>query len=143
MTIRKLLNEWQDKDPVTTIIDHGANPGLVSHFTKYALIEIAEKILKEKPGDPRRGKLEKALVDKNFAKLAQTEGVKAIHISERDMQIADKPKQVNEFVNTWSIDSSKKALRLQSLGGAHTNATSPETHSSTRPVRKTKYASAP
>jgi len=32
------------------------------------------------------------------------EGVKVIHISERDTQITDKPKQVNEFVNTWSIE---------------------------------------
>ncbi|MBU1006360.1 MAG: saccharopine dehydrogenase NADP-binding domain-containing protein [Candidatus Omnitrophica bacterium] len=104
MVIRETLEKWNDKDPITTIVDHGANPGLVSHFTKYALIEIAEKILKEKPGDPRKAILENALRDKNFAKLAQITGVKTIHISERDTQITDKPKQVNEFVNTWSIE---------------------------------------
>lgn len=104
MQIRKILDGWGDKNPISTIVDHGANPGLVSHFTKYALIEIAEKILKEKPKDPRNKVLEKALQDKNFAKLAQTTGVKTIHISERDTQITDKPKEVNEFVNTWSIE---------------------------------------
>jgi len=36
--------------------------------------------------------------------LAQVEGVKVIHISERDTQITNKPKEVNEFVNTWSIE---------------------------------------
>jgi len=105
MEIRGSLDSWPDNDKATTaIVDHGANPGLVSHFTKYALIEIAEKILKEKPNDPRKKELEKYIKEKGFAKLAQITGVKIIHISERDTQIADKPKQVNEFVNTWSIE---------------------------------------
>lgn len=105
MEIRRSLDSWPDNDKATTaIVDHGANPGLVSHFTKYALIEIAEKILKEKPNDPRKKELEKYIKEKGFAKLAQITGVKIIHISERDTQIADKPKQVNEFVNTWSIE---------------------------------------
>jgi homospermidine synthase len=104
MEIRQKVNAWEDKNGSTTIVDHGANPGLVSHFTKHALIQIGEKILKEKASDPRKASLEKALADKNFPKLAQLEGVKTIHISERDTQITDKPKRVNEFVNTWSIE---------------------------------------
>jgi len=104
MELRRMVNSWGSNNGTTAIVDHGANPGLVSHFTKYALIDIANKILKEKTGDPRRKKLEKALKDKNFAKLAQIEGVKTIHISERDTQITNKPKEVNEFVNTWSIE---------------------------------------
>src|SRR5690606_34173272 len=36
--------------------------------------------------------------------LAMNLGVKVIHISERDTQIADKPKEVDEFVNTWSVE---------------------------------------
>jgi homospermidine synthase len=39
-----------------------------------------------------------------FNELAQALGVKVIHCSERDTQITDKPKQVDEFVNTWSIE---------------------------------------
>jgi hypothetical protein len=31
-------------------------------------------------------------------------GVKVIHCSERDTQITDVPKQIDEFVNTWSIE---------------------------------------
>ena len=31
-------------------------------------------------------------------------GVKVIHCSERDTQITNQPKQVDEFVNTWSIE---------------------------------------
>ena len=104
MQLRRVLAAWGENNGPTAIVDHGANPGLVSHFTKYALIDIAKKILKEKPNDKRKNDLEKALADKNFAKLAQLEGVKTIHISERDTQITDKPKEVNEFANTWSIE---------------------------------------
>ncbi|MBL7071663.1 MAG: saccharopine dehydrogenase NADP-binding domain-containing protein [Candidatus Omnitrophica bacterium] len=104
MELRRMIKAWGGNSGTTAIADHGANPGLVSHFTKHALIGIANKILQEKPGDPRKKGLEKALQDKNFAKLAQLEGVKTIHISERDTQITDKPKRENEFVNTWSIE---------------------------------------
>ena len=104
MELRQKIDMDPTKNYMTAIVDHGANPGLVSHFTKHALIDIANKIIKEKPKDQRMPALQKAIQDKNFAKLAQLEGVKTIHISERDTQITDKPKEVNEFVNTWSIE---------------------------------------
>ncbi len=104
MELRRMLDARGSNKSTTAIVDHGANPGLVSHFTKHALIDIAKKILKEKPNDSRKSQLEKALQDKNFAKLAQIENIKVIHISERDTQITNKPKEVNEFVNTWSIE---------------------------------------
>ncbi|MDD4179612.1 MAG: saccharopine dehydrogenase C-terminal domain-containing protein [Candidatus Margulisbacteria bacterium] len=105
MELRALVNsEWRNNNGATAIVDHGANPGLVSHFTKHALNQIAAKILKEKPDDKRRPSLEAALNGKNFARLAQLTGVKVIHISERDSQITDQPKKMNEFVNTWSIE---------------------------------------
>jgi len=104
MEIRKLVTNWQDNRGTTAVVDHGANPGLVSHFTKRALIDIANKIIEEKPKDERVSQLKDYLKTKDFARLAYLMGVKVIHISERDTQITDKPKQVNEFVNTWSIE---------------------------------------
>ena len=92
MAMRKVIAGWKNKKGATTVMDHGANPGLVSHFTKQALIDIAEKILREKPQDPRKKQLEVYLKDQNFPKLAQTTGVKTIHISERDTQITSKLK---------------------------------------------------
>jgi homospermidine synthase len=103
MEIRKMISSWPKKSP-TAVVDHGANPGLVSHFTKQALIDISKKIIAEKPKDPRVPKLEAALANKQFAHLAQLCNVQVIHISERDTQITSKPKQVNEFVNTWSVE---------------------------------------
>ena len=39
-----------------------------------------------------------------FNQLAWKLGVKVIHCSERDTQITDQPKRVDEFVNTWSVE---------------------------------------
>jgi len=43
-------------------------------------------------------------VEDNFAALAMQLGVKVIHVSERDTQVTNVPKRVDEFVNTWSVD---------------------------------------
>jgi homospermidine synthase len=104
MELKDMVKRWGTNNGATAIVDHGANPGLVSHFTKVALQSIAEKIIKEKPKDQRVKALEKALSTKDFPTLAHLTGVKTIHISERDTQVTSQPKQVNEFVNTWSIE---------------------------------------
>lgn len=101
--LKKARELWKSDGP-TAIVEHGANPGLVSHWTKQALVEIATQIVRTKKIDKKRATaLEKALSNKNFPELAQHTGTKVIHISERDTQITDKPKRVDEFVNTWSI----------------------------------------
>jgi homospermidine synthase len=94
MEIRRMIEKWGSNNGSSAIVDHGANPGLVSHFTKAALLDIANKIISEKPKDLRREQLETAVKEKAFAKLAQLTGVKVIHISERDTQITNKPKRL-------------------------------------------------
>jgi homospermidine synthase len=75
---------------------HGANPGLVSHFVKQALLDIARDLELDVVVPTDRA---------GWAALAQRLGVKVVHIAERDTQVADaRPKEVGEFVNTWSID---------------------------------------
>jgi len=101
MKLRALKNSWQRPGP-TAVVEHGANPGLVSHFTKKALVDIAHATLKK--SDARNKKIEQLLENNHYPHLAQLLGVKTIHISERDTQIASVPRAVNEFVNTWSID---------------------------------------
>jgi homospermidine synthase len=79
----------------TAVLTHGANPGLVSHLVKQGLLNIAADtgIAAGKPS-----------TREDWAKLAQTLGIKVIHIAERDSQVANIPKAANEFVNTWSVD---------------------------------------
>jgi homospermidine synthase len=81
-------------DP-TAVMTHGANPGLVSHFVKQALLNVAT--------DTGLGSAIPTSREA-WARLAATLGVKVIHIAERDTQTADRAKQRGEFVNTWSID---------------------------------------
>lgn len=104
MALRKMVGAWNDHATPTAVLDHGANPGLVSHFTKTALIDIAQRIIAEKPDDPRRSALEDFLAAGRFNRLAQATGVKVIHISERDSQISNKRRRGSEFVNTWSVE---------------------------------------
>lgn len=79
----------------TAILAHGANPGLVSHFVKQALLNIAHDTGVRTAVPKSRDA---------WAKLAQTLGIKVIHIAERDTQTSLTPKRIGEFVNTWSID---------------------------------------
>ena len=47
MKLRKQTAAWSEPGP-TAVIEHGANPGLISHFTKHALLDIANRALAEK-----------------------------------------------------------------------------------------------
>jgi homospermidine synthase len=79
----------------TAVVDHGANPGLVSHFVKHALLDLGRTLGHDTamPG-----------AQPDWARLASDLGVTLIQVSERDTQAAERPKRPNEFVNTWSID---------------------------------------
>ena len=96
----------------TAVITHGANPGLVSHFVKQALVDIARET------DPATA----VPADRaGWGRLAERLGVKVIHIAERDTQVAALPKEPGEFVNTWSIDGlcqRRLAARRARLGHA-------------------------
>lgn len=102
MEIRKMVQGWRNKG-ATAVLDHGANPGLVSHFTKTGIIDIANKIIMENTDEKRAACMREAMDAGDFAKMAQLMNLKTVHISERDTQITNQPKTVNEFVNTWSI----------------------------------------
>jgi homospermidine synthase len=105
MAIRDMVSKWDGNRATTAVLDHGANPGLISHFTKRGLVDIAAKAVRDKSTPRKTAKLlEKHLRDGNFPRLAMVLGVKAIHCSERDTQITDRPKEVDEFVGTWSVE---------------------------------------
>ncbi len=104
MALRRQLARWGDNQGPSAVVEHGANPGLVSHFTKQALVEIAEAILRDGLLAERHDGINEAVRTSSYNVLAQLLDVKVIHIAERDTQIADRPKEVGEFVNTWSVD---------------------------------------
>jgi homospermidine synthase len=102
--LRQQIASWSEPGP-TAVIEHGANPGLISHFTKQALLDIAERALADRHfGGAQAEKIAHHASAREFNHLAQQLGVKVIHCSERDTQITNRPKDVNEFVNTWSVE---------------------------------------
>jgi homospermidine synthase len=79
----------------TVIPTHGANPGLISHWVKQGLVDLGRDIL---------GRTVMPATKAEWAQLAMELGVKSIHCSERDTQVASPRKRRGEFVNTWSVD---------------------------------------
>ena len=104
MNIRRMTAGWKTPGP-TAVLEHGANPGLISHWTKQGLLDIAGKVLADGLVQGAEAEELQALAQsRTFNRLAMKLGVKVIHCSERDTQISSQPKEVDEFVNTWSIE---------------------------------------
>jgi len=80
----------------TAVVNHGVNPGLVSHLLKQALCNLAaDHGLDGLPPATREG----------WAQLARSLGIKVIHVAERDSQYGRQQKRRGEFVNTWSSEA--------------------------------------
>jgi homospermidine synthase len=79
----------------TAVMAHGANPGMISHFVKQALLNLASDLNQSTHKPSTRAE---------WGALASLLGIKVIHIAERDTQVAAHPKKPKEFVNTWSIE---------------------------------------
>jgi homospermidine synthase len=110
----------------TCVVTHGANPGLVTHFTKAALLDVAAAMGIE---------VEIPKTREEWAALMEQTGTKVIHIAERDTQVIDEPKIKNEFVNTWSCEGFWAEGRAPAeLGwGTHESKTSNVIHHKTGP----------
>lgn len=78
----------------TAVIAHGANPGLISHFAKAALLEMAARACAPDAVPASR---------EAWAKLARDLGVKVMQVAERDMQQIGDDVPSHTFVNTWSV----------------------------------------
>jgi len=111
LDLRKNWENNLNKTTPTAIIAHGANPGVVNHFVKRALLDIARRL----------SSCDTPTSQEEWAVLAKNVGLKVIHIAERDTQTPSTPKTVGEFVNTWSIDGFvSEGLQPSELGwGSH------------------------
>jgi len=92
--LRKQAMRLRGKGPATALVANGANPGLVTHFVKQGLEELAS--------------IKRVPFCGNYAQLALALGVSTVQIAERDTQ-DDTPDDgrfhsPDTFVNTWSVD---------------------------------------
>lgn len=95
--LRETMLEERRNNPggVTAVSCCGANPGMVSWFVKQAVVNLATD-LNIPFTEPKNRE--------DWAKLMQKVGVKGIHIAERDTQRSKNPRDMDTFVNTWSVD---------------------------------------
>jgi len=131
--VRKM--DCYDKEKGTTaVLEHGMNPGLISHFAKKALLDAAEYFLSKKDEkgweDLAFDLIKKYLTEKNFPKLAQAMGLHTIHCSEIDNQFVTNPPKdyLKTFYNTWSCRGflTEALIPIQVAKGSHETEESEE-----------------
>jgi len=88
------------------LLNHGMNPGLISHFGILGLVTVAHRLLDEAEKATIDNDLVKqiksALKSKNYPLLGYLLDLRVLHCSENDTQIPIKPREPGEFVNSWS-----------------------------------------
>ena len=108
--VLKLKKKYSDAP--TAVSCCGANPGMVSWLVKQALLNIGRDTGKKIIVPDSR---------EAWGRLMKSLGVKGIHIAERDTQRAKRPKPLDTFWNTWSVDGFvSEGLQPAELGwGTH------------------------
>ena len=97
--LRKKYLENQEFNKHPIVLQHGDNPGLVSHFVKAGL----EYIINNQYG--KNKELKKLLKENKFNEIAYKLGLKMIHVNDIDLQKINDEYKDNKLFNTWCIDS--------------------------------------
>lgn len=120
--VRKMGVEWGNRGP-TAVVGHGANPGWVSHAMKIGIRDWVSYLAKKNSGDQAIRKAVEYLKKGEYNKAAKVINIQVIHISERDTQITNRPKEVGEFLCTWSPTGlvEEGALPAELGWGTHEN----------------------
>lgn len=97
--LRKKIKQKNDVNRYPIVLQHGNNPGLVSHFLKAGLEYIVKKQFK---GDE---KLNELLRQNKFNMLARELDLREIHVNDNDCQDVKDKFSEDKLYSTWSIDS--------------------------------------
>lgn len=95
--LKDIAKKTEHYGPATSMIDFGANPGMISIFVKQGILDIAKYVLQHKK-DPV---LAKALKSRNYSDIGKLLKIRTIHCSEIDTQVP-RNKVKHDYVNTWS-----------------------------------------
>ncbi len=90
-------HEKYNKYPI--VLQHGNNPGLVSHFVKLSIEYIVKKQFKKDK------KLKQLLKENKFNEIAKKLGIRMIHVNDIDLQKIKEEFKEEKLVNTWCVDS--------------------------------------
>lgn len=97
--LKKELKKKYANNKYPIILQHGNNPGLVSHFVKLAIEYIVNKQFKHNKY------LKKLLQEQKWNLIAQAIGIKMIHVNDIDLQDINEKFNSEKLVNTWCVDS--------------------------------------
>lgn len=92
--LRKAVLAHRGAGRATAVITHGANPGLVSHFAKRAIWQVAQQLGTSATRPTSR---------QEWAALAAAIGLRTLFVAEYDSQQTSRPRTPNAFFNTWSV----------------------------------------
>ena len=90
-------HEKYNKYPI--VLQHGNNPGLVSHFVKRSIEYIVKKQFKKDK------ELKQLLKENKFNEIAKKLGIRMIHVNDIDLQKIKEEFKEEKLVNTWCVDS--------------------------------------
>ena len=97
--LRNQLNQRNNVNKYPIVLQHGNNPGLVSHFVKAGLEYIVKKQFKNNQN------YNKLLEEHKFNELARDLDLKEIHINDNDYQKVKDKFDEKKLYSTWSVDS--------------------------------------
>ena len=99
----KLKNEirekYHGKNKCPIVLQHGNNPGLVSHFVKKGIEYIVHTQYKKDK------QLKKLVMNHQFKEVARILNIKMIHVNDIDLQKIVESNDKNCLYNTWCVDS--------------------------------------
>ncbi len=99
IALREELKHMKDVNKVPIVLQHGNNPGLVSHFVKAGIEYIVTKqFSKDKH-------LHQLLQNKQFNLLAEELEISEIHVNDNDEQVVKEKFNPRILYSTWSVDS--------------------------------------
>jgi len=97
--LRNRLKQESNVNKYPIVLQHGNNPGLVSHFVKAGLEYIVKKQFKSNK------KLQTMLEEKKFNEIAKELELSEIHVNDNDYQEVKGVFDESKLYSTWSIDS--------------------------------------
>jgi homospermidine synthase len=97
--LKNVYNKQKDKNLYPIVLQHGNNPGLVSHFVKAGISYIINSQFKK---DKR---LKHLLKENRYNEAARLLGVKMIHVNDADLQEVKGDYKEDVLISPWCIDS--------------------------------------
>lgn len=99
VALRDVYKNKEDKNLYPIVLQHGNNPGLVSHFVKAAIDYIISTQFKKDKNLHHLSKEEK------YNEIAKILGIKMIHVNDIDLQEVKGDFDDNLLISPWCIDS--------------------------------------